>query len=118
LRRPELETAFYDSARIILENKVKAEPLDFWFRVHLSTAYAGLGRKEEAIREGKKAIELNPETKDGFGALLNLENLDISFPFPPLSRFPASVSTHSGIPCAIIRVLKSWSAADVPAPFS
>jgi serine/threonine-protein kinase len=75
LRRPELETAFYDSARIILENKVKAEPLDFWFRGHLSTAYAGLGRKEEAIREGKKAMELNPETKDGFGALLNLENL-------------------------------------------
>ena len=30
----------------------------------LGIAYAGLGRKDEAIREGKKAVELYPVSKD------------------------------------------------------
>src|SRR5439155_11345026 len=28
--------------------------------------YAGIGRKEDAIREGKRAVELLPESKDAF----------------------------------------------------
>jgi len=33
---------------------------------HLGAVLAGLGRKEDAINEGKKAVELLPESEDAF----------------------------------------------------
>jgi tetratricopeptide (TPR) repeat protein len=59
---PELAHASYDSARAILEKKLDASPT--LFRTQLGIAYAGLGRKEEAIREGKRGVELGPVSKD------------------------------------------------------
>ena len=38
-------------------------------------AYAGLGRKQEAIREGRKAVELNPIAKDAFWASIYVTEL-------------------------------------------
>ena len=62
---PELAHASYDSARVILEEELGA-PDDPWFHRSLGIAYAGIGRKEEAIREGKRAVELYPVSKDAF----------------------------------------------------
>jgi len=64
LKQQKLELACYDSARIILENKVQSRPNDAPFHSYLGIAYAGLGRKEEAIREGKKGVELLPVSND------------------------------------------------------
>jgi serine/threonine protein kinase/tetratricopeptide (TPR) repeat protein len=64
LNQPQLELACYDSARIISGNKVQSRPSDAAFQSYLGIAYAGLGRKEEAIREGKKGMELLPVSKD------------------------------------------------------
>ena len=52
--------AYYDSARAILEDSVEERPRSAAGRAKLGLAYAGLGRKEEAIREGMAAVELRP----------------------------------------------------------
>jgi serine/threonine-protein kinase len=63
---PELAHASYDSARSILEKELDAHPDDNHIHSVLGIAYAGLGRKEEAVREGKRAVELSPVSKDEF----------------------------------------------------
>jgi serine/threonine protein kinase/tetratricopeptide (TPR) repeat protein len=62
--KKQLEQASYESAQSILETKVRKWPDDARFHSALGIAYAGLGRKEDAIREGKLAVELLPVTKD------------------------------------------------------
>ncbi len=59
-----LARAYYDSARIQLENEVKKYPGNPDIHWWLGVANAGLGRKEEAIQEGKLAIYLVPVSKD------------------------------------------------------
>jgi tetratricopeptide (TPR) repeat protein len=61
---PELAHASYDSARAILEKELDAHPNDHRVHSALGIAYAGLGRKEDAIREGKRGVELFPVSKD------------------------------------------------------
>ena len=75
LNQPQLKLACYDSARIILENKVQSRPSDAPFLSPLGLAYAGLGRKEQAIREGKKGVELLPVSKDAFEGPDYVQNL-------------------------------------------
>jgi tetratricopeptide (TPR) repeat protein len=60
----ELAHASYDSARSILEKELDAHPDDNRIHIALGFAYAGLGREEEAVREGKRAVELYPVSKD------------------------------------------------------
>jgi serine/threonine-protein kinase len=61
---PELARSSFDSARILLEKRVREFPDNPDFHSRLGIAYAGLDRKEEAIREGKLAVELYPVSKD------------------------------------------------------
>jgi len=75
LNRPQPKLANYDSARIVMENKVQSKPSEAAFHSQLGIAYAGLGRKEEAIREGKKAVELLPVSKDALDAPDYIQNL-------------------------------------------
>jgi tetratricopeptide (TPR) repeat protein len=56
--------AFYDSALTILEKELKTRPNDYRVHSSLGLVYAGLGRREEAIREGKLATEILPVSKD------------------------------------------------------
>jgi hypothetical protein len=56
--------AFFDSARVVLEERTAARPDDPALRATLGFTYAGLGRREEAIREGRRAVELRPPSKD------------------------------------------------------
>ncbi|MBA7707981.1 hypothetical protein ES703_116866 [subsurface metagenome] len=72
LDEPELARSSYDSARILLEKRAREFPDNPDFHRLLGIAYAGLGRKEEAIREGKLAVELYPVSKD---ALLGPTNV-------------------------------------------
>jgi len=59
--------AFLDSARVVLERDLQGEGR--FFEGNHSTlgfVYAYLGRKEEAIRAGERAVELLPISKDAF----------------------------------------------------
>jgi serine/threonine protein kinase/tetratricopeptide (TPR) repeat protein len=64
MNKPELARTSFDSARIILEKETKARPDDARLHSSLGIVYAGLGRKEEAIRQGKLAVKLYPVSKD------------------------------------------------------
>jgi hypothetical protein len=67
LRHDELHTAIYaDSARLALEEQSRAAPDDAQRHVLLGVALAYLRRKAEAIREGRRGVELLPISRDGF----------------------------------------------------
>jgi serine/threonine-protein kinase len=71
----QLEQAYYESARSILETKIQEQPEDARFRSALGIAYAGLGRKQDAIGEGKLAVDLLLVTKDAWRGLHRVEAL-------------------------------------------
>ncbi len=75
MKKKEPAEKYYDEAKSILESKVMEDPNDARYRSSLGVAYAGLGRKEDAIREGKKGVELLPVTKDAWGGLDRVEAL-------------------------------------------
>jgi serine/threonine-protein kinase len=59
--------AYADSARIDFEALLRASPNDAQLHALHGVLLAYLGRKDEAIREGLRGVELNPVSKDGFG---------------------------------------------------
>ena len=64
-----------DSARVLLEEELRTSPDDARVVTTLGVAYAGLGRKEDAIREGLRAVDLLPLERDAVVApdyVLNL----------------------------------------------
>jgi TolB-like protein/Flp pilus assembly protein TadD len=58
--------AAFEQARPVAERLVREAPDNAARHGQLGAVLAGLGRKEEAINEGKKAVELLPESKDAF----------------------------------------------------
>lgn len=66
---------YYNSARTLLEGKVRTQPDDDRFHGSLGVAYAGLGRKKEAIESGKKGIELCPMSKEAWRAAFRVEDM-------------------------------------------
>jgi tetratricopeptide (TPR) repeat protein len=57
-----------EEARIALEEALREHPEDSRIHTSLGLAYAYLGRKAEAIREGKRAVSLYPQSRDAYGA--------------------------------------------------
>jgi serine/threonine-protein kinase len=60
--------AYYEAARSMLADSVKAHPNDASIRVTLGLAEASLGRKQDAIREARRAMELVPLSSNSPGA--------------------------------------------------
>ena len=56
--------ASFEEARAIAERLVRENPLDAPQHSLLGQIYAGLDRKDDAVAEGKRAVELVPESKD------------------------------------------------------
>jgi Flp pilus assembly protein TadD len=57
MNKPELARASFDIARKKLEKNLQETPDDYQVHSFLGIAYAGLGRKEQAIQEGKRAVD-------------------------------------------------------------
>jgi TolB-like protein/Tfp pilus assembly protein PilF len=56
----------------VFEKAVAEAPLSAERHANLGWFYAFMGRKDDAIREGQRAVELKPESKDAFdGAIMN-----------------------------------------------
>ncbi len=67
--------AHYDSARLVLEGQVRTRTGEARFHSDLGVALAGLGRADDAIREGQIATGLLPVTREaiiGPDLILNL----------------------------------------------
>jgi TolB-like protein/Tfp pilus assembly protein PilF len=63
---------YFQEAQSVFENAVKEAPLSALRHANLGWLYAFIGRKEDAIREGRRAVELKPESKDAVdGVIVN-----------------------------------------------
>ncbi len=70
-----LAEAYYDSTRVTLEGRIASRPRDARLHSSLGIAYAGLGRKDDAIRQGKRGVELLPVSIDAFEGVYRLGEL-------------------------------------------
>ena len=62
----------FESVRPIFEKAVEEAPENADRHANLGWFYAFMGRKDEAIREGRRAVELKPESTDAVdGAIMN-----------------------------------------------
>jgi TolB-like protein len=66
----DLARDYYDSARVVIEEKLKELPDDAILHSALGIVLAGLGKKEDAKREGIRATELLPITKEAWNGFL------------------------------------------------
>ncbi|MGD2152656.1 MAG: tetratricopeptide repeat protein [Gemmatimonadales bacterium] len=71
--------AFYDSARVAFEARVAEGPERFAPHSALGIAYAGLGRTEDAIREGELAVRLVPLSRDAIGGTNRVRDLALIY---------------------------------------
>ena len=62
----DLAKKYYESARVVIEDQLKEQPDDTRLFSALGLVLAGLGKKDEAIKEGKRATELLPITKEAW----------------------------------------------------
>ena len=69
------EQAYYDSTRSMLETMIQESPDDSRYRSAIGIAYAGLGRREDAIREGELAVELLPMSKEALQGAYRAEDM-------------------------------------------
>ena len=94
----------FELARPNFEKAVEEAPLSADRHANLGWFYAFAGRKDEAIREGRRAVELKPESKDAVdGAIMNcylaliyarLGEKDLAFPLiERLSKTPGAVDS-------------------------
>jgi len=79
MNRPELEHAYYDSARIFLEKKIIDFPEDNRLYSSLGIAYAGLGFDVKAIYAGEKAVKLLPVSKEAYRGPFPIEDLALIY---------------------------------------
>jgi TolB-like protein/predicted Ser/Thr protein kinase len=75
----EKAVAFFATAREKLEAKVGDNPNDASYLAELAIVDAGLGRKEEAIREAQQAVELMPIAKDSLNGPAWIANLALVY---------------------------------------
>ena len=106
--------AFFEKARPSIEQSVQQRPLEGVWHLAVAEVYAGLGRKEDAIREGKRATELIPEAKvpaDGLTcsvALLEFTQWLAS----RISRFPLPSTGRcisGGLLVEYVRMILLWT---------
>jgi serine/threonine protein kinase/Tfp pilus assembly protein PilF len=75
LGQRESELKYYDAAARLLESKLRNAPDDARFHGSLGIAYAGLGRKTDAISHGKQALTLLPVSKEAYRGAFHLEEM-------------------------------------------
>ena len=111
----QLQQAYYDSARSIIETKVQESPEDARYHSSLGIAYAGLSRKEDAIKEGKLAVELLPVSKEAMRGAYRVE--DLAAIYAMVGEYDAAVeqlayllSIPSHISVPLLRLDPKWDA--------
>jgi tetratricopeptide (TPR) repeat protein len=105
--------ASYEDARVRAENAVRESPEDGPRHALLGLIYAGLGRCEEAMTQGRRAVELLPEHKDAFdGPILAITRARISMMCgeieTALGLLDRSLQTPSGITIHELRLDPIW----------
>ena len=107
--------ASYEEARVLAEGAVRESPGDAPRHALLGLIYAGLGRCAEATAEGKRAVELLPETVDAFdGPILAISRARIALacgdPEAALKLLDRSLETPYGMTVHELRLDPMWDA--------
>jgi TolB-like protein/DNA-binding SARP family transcriptional activator/Tfp pilus assembly protein PilF len=74
-----LRRAYYDSSTILVAARLQQSPDDARLRSALGIAYAGLGRKADAVREGERAVALVPIAEDAWHGVYRVESLAVIY---------------------------------------
>lgn len=101
--------AQFAAARPAFALAVKEAPTTALRHANLGLLYSFMGRKEDAIREGRRAVELEPESKDavdapwmnGFLAMIYIRTGEIDSALPLLERGLASPFPVDNTNCCI-----------------
>ena len=115
MNKKELAEKYYDEARSILESKIRERPKDGRFHSSLGIAYAGLGRKEDALREGKLGVELLPVSKEAWRGAFRVDEL--AHIYVMVGEFDAAIdqlefllSIPSELSIPLLRLDPAWDA--------
>jgi serine/threonine protein kinase/tetratricopeptide (TPR) repeat protein len=110
----QLEKEYYESARSFLEEKIKQQPEDPRYHSVLGIAYAGLGRKQDAIREGNLAVELLPVSKDALRGFYRAK--DLAQIFTMVGEHEAAIdliedllSIHGELAIPLLKLDPTWN---------
>jgi len=112
--RAGLKRACYDSVRVLLEKALELQPENEVLHSQLGIAYAGSGRKSEAIREGKKGVELQPINKYALGGADRLADLARIYVMvgeydAALKEMEYLLSIPSNLSISLLRVDPAWA---------
>jgi len=105
--------ASYQAAALRLEKELQKSPDDPRIYSSLAIVYAGLGKKEEAIRYGKKAVALYPVSSDALTGTWRVE--DLAFVYALLGEQESAtgqldylLSIPSEISVPLLRIDPRW----------
>ncbi len=103
----------FDRARSVAEQMVRESPDDGGRHAQLGLILAGLDRKEEAVLEGKRAVELLPESQDAFdgpNATLTLAKIYTwtNKPDQALQLLDHSLNTPNGVTVSALKLDPIW----------
>ena len=105
--------AEYEHALGIAQRALEESPQDSARHALMGLIYAGLGRKEEAIREGRGALELLPESKDAMDGPLLVVSMARIYSITgeaekAIDLLEHSVQTPAGLTVHEIRLDPTW----------
>lgn len=79
LKQPRQERMAYEASRGLLEKASREHPEDSRLHGSLGVAYAGLGKKDDAIREGRLAVEQLPIAREAVRGPYRAEELALIY---------------------------------------
>ena len=104
---------YFQATLPVIQQAIVRAPLDADLHTKLADVYSHLGQKDDAIREGKRACELLPESKDALGgvtvvtamALTYFEAGEEELGLPLLEH---SLATPGGAHVGFLRTSPNW----------
>ena len=111
----DLAQQMFESARTATEACVWRSPEDAKAKVMLGLIDAMLGRKEEALREGRRAMELLPIAKDAYDGPIIATNLAVIYaqvgePDMAIEQLAPLMEAPNGPTRALLRIEPEWDA--------
>jgi serine/threonine-protein kinase len=106
---------YSDSARAQLEGEISQTRSLPWRRGFLGYAYAGLGRREDAVREGLEAVKLVPSSADPMQRAFVMYSLARIYAFvgdgdSAIEQLEYLMSTPSFVSAPLLRIDPTWNA--------
>ncbi len=110
---PDRARVSYESAREVLERDVAARPGDGRVHSSLGVVYAALGRRDDAIREAKRAVEMIPVSKDAMMGPAQIDHLAWTYRFlgeydAAIDQLEAELSIPALISVQVLRLDPGW----------